>query len=283
MIFSVTETGAPCGAIVEGLDLKKQLNHSDVATLRQAWLRYHLLIFPNQALSDDDLERFSLYFGHFGNDPFIAPIDGRDHVIAVERKAQEKAPVFAEAWHTDWSFQEVPPAGTCLYSIKIPPVGGDTGYINQHKALTEMPAELRRKIDGKMAIHSARSGYSTDGVYGNEQQEDDRSMRIIVSDDAHETRRHPLIRRHPETGVEGLFGCFGYIIGIEGMSEQESRDLLLEVYHWQTRDEFIYTHSWQENMLVMWDNRSVLHKANGGYDGHDRLLHRTTIAEQTVV
>lgn len=107
-------------------------------------------------------------------------------------------------------------------------------------------------------------------------------MRIIVSEEARDTRRHPIIRRHPETGVEGLFGCFGYIIGIEGMSDDESRELLMELYNWQTRDEFIYRHNWQENMLVMWDNRSVLHKANGGYDGYDRLLHRTTIAEQTV-
>ena len=66
------------------------------------------------------------------------------------------------------------------------------------------------------------------------------------------------------------------------MSDDESRDLLMEVYNWQTRDEFVYRHHWQENMLVMWDNRSVLHKANGGYDGYDRLLHRTTIAEQIV-
>ena len=65
------------------------------------------------------------------------------------------------------------------------------------------------------------------------------------------------------------------------LSDDESRDLLFEVYNWQTREEFIYTHQWQEHMLVMWDNRSLLHKANGGYDGHERLLHRTTIAEQT--
>ena len=282
MTFSVTQIDAPCGAIVEGLDLKKQLDDSQVAALRQEWLRSHVLIFPNQELSDDDLERYSLYFGQFGHDPFIAPIDGRDHVAAVERKAEEQAPVFAEVWHSDWSFQAAPPAGTCLYSITIPPIGGDTEYINQHKALTEMPAGLRKKIEGKKAIHSARAGYSPDGYFGNQEQEADRSMRIIVSEEARDTQRHPIIRRHPETGVEGLFGCFGYIIGIEGMSDDESRDLLMEVYNWQTRDEFIYRHSWQKDMLVMWDNRSVLHKANGGYDGYDRLLHRTTIAEQSI-
>jgi taurine dioxygenase len=144
-----------------------------------------------------------------------------------------------------------------------------------------MPAGLRKKIEGKKAIHSARAGYSPDGYFGNQEQEADRSMRIIVSEEARDTQRHPIIRSHPETGVEGLFGCFGYIIGIEGMSDDESRDLLMEVYNWQTRDEFIYRHSWQKDMLVMWDNRSVLHKANGGYDGYDRLLHRITIAEQT--
>ena len=144
-----------------------------------------------------------------------------------------------------------------------------------------MPADLRKKIEGKKAIHSARAGYSPDGYFGNQEQEADRSMRIIVSEEARDTQRHPIIRRHPETGVEGLFGCFGYIIGIEGMSDDESRELLMELYNWQTRDEFIYRHSWQQNMLVMWDNRSVLHKANGGYDGYDRLLHRITIAEQT--
>ena len=140
MTFSVTQIDAPCGAIVEGLDLTKQLDDLQVKALRQEWLRSHVLIFPNQELSDDDLERYSLYFGHFGHDPFIAPIDGREHVAAVKRKAEEQAPVFAEVWHSDWSFQAVPPAGTCLYSITIPPIGGDTEYINQHKALTEMPA-----------------------------------------------------------------------------------------------------------------------------------------------
>jgi taurine dioxygenase len=52
---------------------------------------------------------------------------------------------------------------------------------------------------------------------------------------------------------------------------------MFEVYEWQTKTDFVYSHQWQENMLVMWDNRSVLHKANAGYDGFDRLLHRTTI------
>lgn len=278
MPFTVTETGAPCGAVIRDIDLSRKQSQATIAALREAWLKAHVLVFPDQDLDDDDLERFTGYFGGFGEDPFIAPIDGREHVIAVERRADEQAPVFAEVWHSDWSFQANPPAGTCLYSITIPPVGGATGFINQHKALAEMPADLRARINGKVAIHSAATGYSPEGLFGNEAAEADRSMRIIVSEAARATKSHPLIRRHPETGSEGLFGCLGYIIGIEGMDNEAARALLLELYAWQTRDEFIYLHEWQEQMLVMWDNRSVLHKANGGYDGYDRLLHRTTIA-----
>ena len=78
-------------------------------------------------------------------------------------------------------------------------------------------------------------------------------------------------------GVEGIFGCAGYITGFADMAPDESMALLGELYAWQTRDDFQYRHKWEKNMLVMWDNRSVLHMATGGYEGHARLLHRTTI------
>ena len=97
-----------------------------VGAIRAAWLQHHVLAFPDQRLSDDDLDRFTLAMGGFGEDPFIAPIAGRQHIIAVARAADETAPIFAETWHTDWSFQARPPAGTCLYGITIPPMGGDT-------------------------------------------------------------------------------------------------------------------------------------------------------------
>ncbi|MDA0978778.1 MAG: TauD/TfdA family dioxygenase [Proteobacteria bacterium] len=278
MSLTIQPTGAACGATVTGLDLAAPLDQSLVRQLREAWLQHHVLIFPDQQLTDDDLERYTQYFGDFGEDPFIAPIAGRKHVIAVSRRADEKAPIFAEVWHSDWSFQQTPPAGTCLYGITIPPHGGDTGFINQHLALARMPAALRQKIEGRQAVHSARSGYSPAGLFGNKEQEADRSMDIIVSEDAMATQTHPLVRRHPETGEEGLFGCIGYIIGIEGMPDDEARDLLMEVYQWQTRPEFQYQHQWSEQMLVMWDNRSVLHTATGGYEGYDRLLHRTTVS-----
>ncbi len=277
MEIDVTPSGQSCGATVRGVDLTSALDDTMVAEIRAAWLTHHVLAFPNQLMSDDDLERFTLSFGPFGDDPYIAPIDGREHVIAVERRANETAPLFAENWHTDWSFQEHPPSGTCLFGITIPPHGGDTLYVNQHAALAAMPAELRARLEGQMAVHSARGGYAPDGSYGFADQATDRSMDIRPSDTAMATQLHPIIKNHPETGEEGIFGCIGYIIGVDAMADDEAKSLIFDLYEWQIRDEFQYRHVWEKDMLVMWDNRSVLHKATGGYDGYDRLLHRTTI------
>lgn len=272
----ITPTDQAFGARVSGVDLTAALSPDTVAEIRAAWLEHHVLVFPSQSMNDDDLERFSLYFGPFGDDPFIAPIPGRDHVIAVQRDADETSSIFAEVFHSDWSFQEKPPAGTCLFGITIPPVGGDTLFVDQHQALDAMPASLRSRLEGRVAIHSARRGYAPDGILG-DADVPGRSMDIRPSDEAYATQRHPLIRPHPETGRLGLFGAFGYIIGIEGMDDEEATALLLELYQWQSKPEFQYRHAWEPEMLVMWDNRSVLHTAQGGYQGHDRLLHRTTI------
>ena len=273
----VSPSGQACGATVTGIDLTKPLSPDALAEVRAAWLLHHVLAFPDQALSDDDLERFTLAMGGFGVDPFIAPIPGRDHIIAVERRADETSPLFAENWHSDWSFQARPPAGTCLYGISIPPLGGDTLFTNQHLALDAMSDALRAKIEGRTAIHSAKRAYAPDGAYGASDMSA-RSMDIRPSAEAELTQRHPIIRQHPETGREGLFSCFGYIIGIEGMEDAEAIPLLLELYQWQGRAAFQYRHKWQARMLIMWDNRSLLHAATGGYGGYHRLLHRTTIA-----
>ncbi len=276
MALTVVPSGQACGAAVTGIDLAQPLSGDAVAEIRAHWLNHHVLSFPGQRLDDDALEAFTIAFGGFGDDPFIAPIPGRSHIIAVERAADERSPLFAENWHSDWSFQAVPPAGTCLYGVTIPPVGGDTLFANQHAALAAMPDAMRARLEGRIALHSAKRAYAPEGMYG--AADTGRSMDIRPSREAEAMQRHPLIRRHPETGREGLFSCFGYIVGIEGMDDAEALPLLIELYAWQGREAFQYRHRWAAGTLVMWDNRSVLHCATGGYDGHHRRLHRTTIS-----
>ena len=271
-------SGQACGATITGTDLSKPLTQDVIAEIRRLWLKHHVLAFPGQTLADDDLERITEYFGPIGDDPYFESITPNSRVVALTRRADETAPVFAETWHSDWSFKADPPIGTCLYALTIPPVGGETGFINQQKVLATMPFELRARIEGKNALHTAAGAYAPDGAYGEREAGSDRSMKILYSEDARAVQAHAFIKIHPETGEETLHGCLGYIVGIEGMEQNEAAQLIRELYLWQTREEFQYTHKWQADMFVIWDNRSVLHKANGGYDGFERELHRTTIS-----
>lgn len=276
MGLKVEPSGQACGARVTGLDLKAELGDALVAELREVWLEYHVLAFPEQFLNDDDLERFTLAMGGFGEDPFFAPIPGRQHIAAIRREAEETSPLFAENWHADWSFQARPPAGTCLLAIDIPPHGGDTLFANQHLAWEALPADKQALYADLIAIHSARLPYAPDGTYG--AKDKGRSMDIRPSEDALATQTHPLVPAHPETGRRGFYSTLGYIIGIEGMAQDQAIALLMELQAWQGDERFVYAQKWEPGMLVMWDNRSVLHRATGGYEGYRRELHRTTIA-----
>lgn len=277
-MLEMAPTGQACGAIVRGVDFSAPLTSDILKSIRSAWLEHHVLVFPEQNLSNDDLVRFAEYFGPIGDDPYFAPIPGHDRIAAVRREADETSPIFAEVWHSDWSFMSTPPAGTCLYGLTIPPIGGDTLFADEQKAWEAMPADLRRKFEGKTAHHSAKRAYSNDGRYSKETYKG--SMDIRPSDSALASQDHPLVRPHPESGATGVFGG-SYVYGISGMEEGESAELLAELRAWLERPEFVYRHKWEEGMLVLWDNRCVLHKATGGYEGHARLLHRLTIADDS--
>ncbi|MEM6913387.1 MAG: TauD/TfdA family dioxygenase, partial [Pseudomonadota bacterium] len=166
MAITVTPTGHSCGAFVTGLDLSKPLTDNEIQEVRSAWLEHHVLAFPSQKLTTDQLEAFSQQFGEFGEDPFFNPLPGRQYTAAVKREAEDTNPIFAEHWHSDWSFLEHPPSGTILYSIDIPPHGGDTHFSNQHLSFDNMPDEMRSRFEGLKAIHSPALGYSPQGAYG---------------------------------------------------------------------------------------------------------------------
>lgn len=276
MSLTVSPSGQSCGATVTGVDLSGELTAKLIADIRAAWLQHKVLAFAGQQMDDDALERFTIAMGGFGEDPFFAPIKGRQNIAAILREADETSPLFAENWHSDWSFLAQPPSGTCLLAVDIPPTGGDTLFANQIAAFNALTPERQEFLRGLTAIHSAQLAYAPDGSYG--EKDTGRSMDIRPDESARATQTHSLVQRHPETGEEALYSTLGYIIGIEGMDQADAIALLSELAHWQSRDEFVYRHRWEPDMLVMWDNRSVLHKATGGYEGHRRELHRTTIA-----
>ncbi len=276
MSLSVTPSGQSCGARVTGCDLSGEFEAGLIEEIRRAWLTYKVLAFADPQMDDDALERFTLAMGGFGEDPFFDPIKGRKNIAAIQREADETSPLFAENWHSDWSFLPKPPSGTCLLAVEIPPVGGDTLFSNQVAAFAALPDARKAQLRTLRGVHSATRGYAPDGLYGDDDA--GRSMAIRPSEAARARYAHPLIIPHPETGEETLYCSSSYTVGIEGMEDSAAMELILELHQWCESEEFLYRHKWEPGMLLMWDNRALNHKATGGYEGHRRELHRTTIA-----
>ena len=278
MDMTVTAQPAPCGAVVRGIDLAQPLDAACQQALRAAWLQHQVLAITDQTLALDDLERFALTIGPYGQDPYFESVPGHPHVAQVKRDADETSTLFADNFHSDWSFLASPPAATLLYGDIIPPVGGDTLFANQYAAWDALPPAMQALLRDKQGVHSARRGYAKSGRYG--EGDKGRSMAIRFDDSALATQLQPIARVHPETGRTALFVSPGYTIGIDGMPDSQAQPLLAELFAHQARPEFIYRHVWQQGTVLLWDNRCLVHAATGGYDGHRRLLHRITVGER---
>lgn len=270
------------GAKITGCQLNA-LSESELDDIKQAWYQHAVVYFPDQPLNLEELENFTQTIGDFGTDPFIKPMEGHPHILELERKPNETASNFGAAWHSDWSFQETPPSATILHSKLVPPVGGDTLFSDNYRAFESLSETMQKLLKTLRASHSANFAYSPKGILAKEDETKTRTMKILYDESAEEVRSHPLVRLHPESGRYALFVNPVYTTGIEGMTQEENFALLSFLYQHQQKDEFIYRHHWQENMLVMWDNRCVNHLALGGYDGHHRLMHRTTVKGEVPV
>jgi len=264
------------GAAIEGVDLSASLTEAQTMRIREAWLRHRVVYFPDQTMSHEQLEAFSQTIGPFGDDPYVQAIDGHEHIVEVRREADEDVPLFGGTWHSDWSFQKTPPNATILHAKVIPPVGGGTHYADGVRAYQNLDPVLQTELDHLLAIHSARKPYSHAGVKAG--GGDRRSMTLLPSDDALKTQLHPLVRTHPETGEKALWVNPLYTIGIDGLADAESDQMLAKLFEHMKQPEFVYCHHWRPNMLMIWDNRCVTHSAQGGYAGHRRVLHRLTVA-----
>lgn len=269
------------GAEITGLDLSRPLPGETLEAVKQAFVSHSVVWFPDQPLDHDQLEAFTLQIGPFGVDPYVKPLADRPHILEVRREPDEKATPFGGTWHSDWSFQATPPAATLLHAKIVPPVGGDTLYADGRRAYEALSPTLQRVLEGLKAVHSAAGPYGEQGYYATEKAE--RTMQIISTVEAEKTYAHPIVRTHPASGRKALFVNPVYTIGIAGMTAEESAALLGFLFKHMVQDEFVYRHVWRADMLTMWDNRCALHFATGGYDGHRRVMHRTTVAGEVPV
>ncbi|MFN9927040.1 MAG: TauD/TfdA dioxygenase family protein, partial [Phenylobacterium sp.] len=151
------------GAEITGVDLARPLPPAELAQVRQAWIDHGVVAFPDQPLSLDALEAFTLQIGPFGDDPYVAPMPGHPNVLELRREPDEKAPNFGGGWHSDWSFQITPPSATILRSEVVPPVGGDTLFVVAQRAYDDLSETMKALLAPLRAIQSATRPYGAQG------------------------------------------------------------------------------------------------------------------------
>ncbi|TNF86230.1 MAG: TauD/TfdA family dioxygenase [Gammaproteobacteria bacterium] len=274
--FQVTPLTPTLGAEISGLDINR-LDDATFAALYQTWLEFKVVFLRDQSLELAQLEYFSLRFGELMQLPYVKPLAGHPHIIRVLKEADEiDMGVFGGDWHSDFSFLPAPPKASILYAEQVPPVGGDTLWIDMVKALATLPEDLRSALQQRDAIHiGAPYGVS------HAPEESTRFKGSIEIErnnpEADRETRHPAICRHPETGQQMLFINPTYTSRIDGYSAADSSALLARIYQHCSRPEFSCRFNWSAGSLALWDNRNTLHYAVNDYDGYRRCLYRTTI------
>ncbi|MGY8809395.1 MAG: TauD/TfdA dioxygenase family protein [Pseudomonadales bacterium] len=272
--FSVSPVAGSLGADIHDIDLNN-LSEPGQAALRQALMDHCVLFIRDQDLSVEQLETVTQRFGQFGVEPYVKPMPDHPHVVHVVKEASEQTPVvFGGAWHSDWSFQEQPPAFTLLYGKDVPASGGDTLFNNMYLACEWLSDTLRDTLHGLDGIHSPEFGYGPNAKHNAGLE----SMKIVFGESVeHDVRSHPLITRHPETGRDVLFANPVYTLGIAGMKSEESRPILDYLFSVAQAPAFTCRMRWTPGTLAIWDNRCVWHQPISDYFGARREMFRTTV------
>jgi taurine dioxygenase len=272
----VRPTGAALAADIEGVDLAGDLSPETMAAIKAAWGDHLVLRFRGQSLSDDDLMRFSRHLGELDWAPVAAANDapeGREYIMVVSNVIENGQAIgqlgaYEAIWHTDMSYIAEPPMASVLYSLEVPPSGGDTGFCNMYLALETLPAGLRREVEGRVCRHDASRNAAGELRRG-----------YVDAPDASQTvgADHPIVRTHPATGRKALFLGRRRNAYVPGLSLAASEALLDALWEHATQDRFTWYQQWRVGDLILWDNRAVMHRRDAFDPAARRVMHRTQV------
>ena len=272
--IQVLQKGVFLGAEITGIDLSKPLTKKNIEEIADAHSIYGVLIFPNQYISSEDLQRFGRYFGKLSVHPFSTNTKGNPELIVFDNK-EGNPPASTDVWHTDETFRERPPMGTALYSKIIPKRGGDTNFASMSAIYDGLSDRLQIFLSGLEAVHDLGpfKNLFPDTPEGRKNQ--------YLAQEKHRPVSHPVVRIHSVTGRKILFINPQFTTHIKGMAEDESRAILNMLFRKTPMHEYHYRHKWDENMLVFWDNQAVQHSALHDYYPEQRMMERVTISGVT--
>ncbi|MBM3341945.1 MAG: TauD/TfdA family dioxygenase [Betaproteobacteria bacterium] len=275
--ITVIPSGAALAADIVGVDLSQPLSDTLYQQIRAAWNQHLVLRFRGQKLDDPQFLKFARLFGELDKAPIHAAKDDVVNPypeitvmsnIKVNGKAIGNLGHYEALWHSDMSYNESTPIGSLLYALEVPPVGGNTGFNNMYLAYETLPAELKRAIQGKTCRHDSSRNSAGELRKGFMEVTDPREA---------PGANHPLIRTHPETRRNALFLGRRQSAYINGLSLEQSEDLLDRLWAHATQPEFEWYQVWQVGDLVMWDNRCAMHRRDSFDANMRRLMHRTQI------
>ncbi|MBV8187294.1 MAG: TauD/TfdA family dioxygenase [Alphaproteobacteria bacterium] len=285
----IQPTGGALAADVHGVDLSKPVSDALFQRIADAWAEHLVLRFSGQKLDDHVLMAFSARFGELDRVPVAAV--GFDRLESgLEPAAQQWVAVISSVrkdgkaigglgsyelvWHTDMSYNPLPPRASLLYALEVPPDGGNTGFLNMYAAYETLPADLKHAIAGRTCIHDSSRNSAGELRKGFQRTLDVRHTPGAV---------HPLVRLHPVTKRKALFlgrrpGAY-----VHGLSVEDSEKLLDAVWAHATQERFAWYQKWRAGDLVLWDNRCVMHRRDAFDESLRRLMHRTQIVGEPVL
>jgi taurine dioxygenase len=298
--FQVIPTGAALGAEIRGVDFSLSVPDDVKDALRKAWADHLVLLVRGQNINDDELLAAAGIFGppheaasrkyHLATGKGIDDkhlLSRHPSIVILSNLDSNGQPVrdngdlgsYEVMWHTDNSYVEVPPAGSMLYSLELPPegAGGDTSFNNQYLAHEELPDDLKRAIAGRSQVHD--SSRNSAGVLRP-------GVKLPTTPEEVQGPVHPLVRVHPVTGKRALYlgrrrdWPSNYVVG---MPNSESEALLDALWAHATQPKYGWTHKWQVGDVVLWDNRCCMHYRTEIDTAYRRVMHRTTIKGEALI
>jgi alpha-ketoglutarate-dependent taurine dioxygenase len=288
-VVEIRPTGKVLGASALGADLSKPLNDRDFRTILGALGRYSVLCIPGQTLEAEELKDFAGRFGELEINVAAGPFCDPAHpeVMILSNIKEGGKPIgLADAgqdWHTDMSYSSTIAFANVLYAIKVPRRNGkalgSTEFASMHAAYEDLPADIKRKLDGKTVTHDFAKYWdkarAKPGSTRKALTEEQRRMKPPVS--------HPLFLTHPITGKKVLYCNPGYAVRINELPEDDSDELLAFLFKHQLQPKYCYAHEWTEGDVLMWDNIGTLHQAWPDYTADEhRLIKRCQVMADRV-
>jgi taurine dioxygenase len=274
--FAVLPLHPVLGCEITGITLEQAVSPALFAKVYEAFLEYQLIVFHDVDLPPATQVAFARNFGevqvhvlsdHYGikDHPEIYMLSNLDRDGNPSGKHPDKGTLY---WHTDGSWRELTGQATMMYSEIVPDVGGETEFADMYSAYALLPAAMKRRIEGRRAIHNL--DFSRSRRHGEDLLTAEQKAKVPPI-------AHPIVRTHPETGRKAIF-LGDHAEAIEGLPYDEGRALIEEINAMITPPERVYTHHWSPRQCMVWDNRCTLHRATGFDEARlKRVMRRCTI------